>query len=181
MSFSLAPTSPIYFFTTSRNLLFGLPLFLFFTNTISITLLPTYSRSLLMTCPYHLSLPFFIFIPNRSTLTVPLMYSFVLLLTMCFLKLLQLRSIPNESDRMSIGSFLRYNGLLLTLNVTGSQSNTVLETSLPKRQSYVTDFQSLTQNEVTGRFVIEIAASILLNRKHFESEFDYRYNLTHRF
>ena len=40
---------------------------------------PTYSWSLLMTCPYHLSLPSLIFIPNRSTLTVLLMYSFLIL------------------------------------------------------------------------------------------------------
>ena len=48
-------------------------------NSISITLLSTYSWSLLMTCSYHLSLPFLIFIPNFSTLTVPLMYSFLIL------------------------------------------------------------------------------------------------------
>ena len=75
MSFSLEPTFPISSFTTSRNLLFGLFLFLFRCNSISITLLPTYSWFLLMTCPYHLSLTSLIFIPNRSILTVPLMYS----------------------------------------------------------------------------------------------------------
>ena len=53
--------------------------FLFPGNSISISLLPTYSCSLLMTCPYHLSLPSLIFIPNRSILTVPLMYSFLIL------------------------------------------------------------------------------------------------------
>ena len=79
MSFSLAPTFPISSFTTSTNLLFGLPLFLFPRSSISITLLPTYSWSLLMTCPYHLSLPSLIFIPNCSTLTVSLMYSFLIL------------------------------------------------------------------------------------------------------
>ena len=60
------------------NLLFGLPLFLFPGNSISIIFLPTYSWSLLMTCPYHLSLPSLIFIPNRSTLTVLLMCSFLI-------------------------------------------------------------------------------------------------------
>ena len=39
----------------------------------------TYSWSLLMTCPYHLSLLSLIFIPNHSTLTVLLMYSFLVL------------------------------------------------------------------------------------------------------
>ena len=55
-----------------------LPLFLFPGNFISITLLPTYFWSLLMTCPYHLSLPSLIFILNRSTLTIPLMCSFLI-------------------------------------------------------------------------------------------------------
>ena len=79
MSFSLAPTFPVSSFTTSKNLLFGVPLFLFPANSIFITLFPTYFWSLLMTCPYHLSLPSIIFIPNRFTLTVPLMYLFLIL------------------------------------------------------------------------------------------------------
>ena len=79
ISFSLVPTSPIYFFTTFKNLLFVFPLFLFPGNSISITHLPTYSWSFFMICSYHLSLPSLIFIPNRSTLTVPLMYSFLIL------------------------------------------------------------------------------------------------------
>ena len=56
--------------------------FFFYLSTssyYSIISLPTYSLSLLMTCPYHLSLPSLIFIPNRSTLTVLLMYSFLIL------------------------------------------------------------------------------------------------------
>ena len=79
MSVSFAPTSPISSFTTSKNLLFGLPLLPFPGNSISIIFLPTYSWFLLMTCPYHLSLLPLTLIPNRSTLTVPLMYSFLIL------------------------------------------------------------------------------------------------------
>ena len=74
-------TSPIFSFTTCKNLLFGLPLFLFLGNSISIIFFSTYSWSLLMTCPYYLSLPTLIFIPNRSFLTVPLI-SFITL--MCY-------------------------------------------------------------------------------------------------
>ena len=73
MSVSLAPTSS-YSFTTSKNLLFGLPLFFFPSNSIFINLLRTYSCSLLMTCPYQLSLPSLIFIAHRSTLTVLVSY-----------------------------------------------------------------------------------------------------------
>ena len=79
MFFSLAPTYPLSSFTTSKNFLFGLPLFLFPGSSISITLLSTYSWSLLMTCPYQLTLPPLIFIFNRPTLTVTLMYSFLIL------------------------------------------------------------------------------------------------------
>ena len=75
----IASTSSISSFTTSKNLLFGLPLLLFLAHSISIIFLPTYSWSLLMTCPYHLSLSSLIFIPNRSTLTVLLMCSFLIL------------------------------------------------------------------------------------------------------
>ena len=78
-SVSFAPISSISSFTTSKNRLFGLPLLLFPGNSISIIFLLTYSWSLLMTCPYHLSLPSLIFIPNRSTLTVLLMCSFLIL------------------------------------------------------------------------------------------------------
>ena len=74
-SVSFTPTSSISSFTASKNLLFGLPLLLFPGNSISIIFLPTYSWSLLMTCPYHLSLPSLIFIPNCSTSTVLLMCS----------------------------------------------------------------------------------------------------------
>ena len=78
-SVSFTPTSRISSFTASKNLLFGLPLLLFPGNSISIIFLPTYSWSLLMTCPYHFSLPSLIFIPNCSTLMVFLMCSFLIL------------------------------------------------------------------------------------------------------
>ena len=83
ISFFLAPSFLLSSFTTSRNFLFGFPLFLFLGNSISITVLPTYFWPLLMTCPYHLSLPSLIFIPNRFILAVPMMYSFLILSFFC--------------------------------------------------------------------------------------------------
>ena len=80
MFFSLAPTLSISFFTTSRNFLFGLPLFLFPDNSISITLLLTYAWSLILTYPQHLSLPSLIFSPNRSTLIIPLLLMYLFLI-----------------------------------------------------------------------------------------------------
>ena len=78
-SVSFVPTSPILSFTKSKNLFFGLLLFLFPDNSITIIFLPTYSWSLLMTCSYNLSLSFLIFIPNRFTLRILLVYSFLIL------------------------------------------------------------------------------------------------------
>ena len=66
-------------FTTSINLLFGLPRFLFPGNSIFSILLPIYPSSFLSTCPYHLSLASRVFSPNRPTCAVPLMYSFLIL------------------------------------------------------------------------------------------------------
>ena len=88
----LAPTSLILSFTKFKNLLLGLSLYLLFGNSIFIIFLPTYCLSLLMTCPYHLSLSSFIFILNRSILTVRLMYSFLILSDVIGSKLLSLLS-----------------------------------------------------------------------------------------
>ena len=74
-----SPLHQLFPYLLLLNLKIFLPLFLFPGNSIPITLLPTYFLSLLMTCPYHLSLPSLIFIPNCSTLIVPLMYSFLIL------------------------------------------------------------------------------------------------------
>ena len=78
-SSSFTSTSAMSSFTTSINLLFGLPRFLFPGNSIFSILLPIYPSSFLSTCPYHLSLASRVFSPNRPTCAVPLMYSFLIL------------------------------------------------------------------------------------------------------
>ena len=78
-SSSFTSTSAMSSFTTSINLLFGLPRFLFPSNSILSILLPIYPSSFLSTCPYHLSLASRVFSPNRPTCAVPLMYSFLIL------------------------------------------------------------------------------------------------------
>ena len=79
VSSSVTSTSAMSSFTTSVNLLFGLPCFLFPGNSILSILLPIYPSSFLRTCPYHLSLASHVFCPNRPTCAVPLMYSFLTL------------------------------------------------------------------------------------------------------
>ena len=84
---------------------------------------------------------------------------------------------PAAVDADSMGGFQRHNGLLLTITVTGPETSNVLGTSLPVRESFVRDFRNLTQDEVTGRFVIEAGPRTHLNRALFSSEEDYRFEL----
>ena len=62
----------------SINLRFGLPLLLFPGTSIPITLLPTYSSSLLNTCPYHFNLLSCTFLDISPTVVVPLIISFLI-------------------------------------------------------------------------------------------------------
>jgi len=86
----------------------------------------------------------------------------------------QLRSVPNQEDRDSMGAFERYRGILLKLRVTGSAANSVIGTALPTRESFVKDFRPLTQEQVSGRFVIEANPGTRLNRERFRSNSYYR-------
>ena len=79
VSSSVTSTSAMSSFTTSINLLFGLPRFLFPGNSILSILPPIYPSSFLRRCPYHLSLASRVFSPNFPTCAVPLMYSFLIL------------------------------------------------------------------------------------------------------
>ena len=63
----------------SNHLRFGLPLLLFTGTSIAITLLPTYSSSLLNTCPYHFNLHSCTFLDISPTFVVPLILSFLIL------------------------------------------------------------------------------------------------------
>ena len=67
------------FLMISNHLRFGLPLLLFPGTSIHITLLPTYSYSLLKTCPYHFNLLSCTFLDISPTFVVPLIMSFLIL------------------------------------------------------------------------------------------------------
>ena len=79
-----APSSIFFslksFLIQSFHLVFGLPLPLVPSTSISIASLPTCSSpSLLFKCPYHLILDSCIFLDTSTTFTVPLIYSFLIL------------------------------------------------------------------------------------------------------
>ena len=68
------------FLMLSNHLRFGLPLLLFPDTSIAIPLLPTYSSSLLSTCPYDLNLLSCTFLNISPTFVVPLILSFLILM-----------------------------------------------------------------------------------------------------
>ena len=63
----------------SIHLRFGLHLLLFPGTSIPVALLPTYSSSLLNTCPYHFNLLSCTFLDISPTFVVPLILSFLIL------------------------------------------------------------------------------------------------------
>ena len=73
------PLSDKSFLMLSNHLRFGLPLLLFPGTSIPITLFPTYSSSLLETCPYHFNLLSCIFLDVSPTFVVTLILSFLIL------------------------------------------------------------------------------------------------------
>lgn len=86
---------------------------------------------------------------------------------------LKLRSIPPTSNK-SYGSVSFYDGLLLTIRVHGSFYHVNVPTSLPKRPYYLDDLTDVSQDEIDGRFMIELSGEHYLNREVF-SGVHYRY------
>nr|XP_018668543.1 uncharacterized protein LOC100183735 isoform X1 [Ciona intestinalis]XP_026691417.1 uncharacterized protein LOC100183735 isoform X1 [Ciona intestinalis]XP_026691418.1 uncharacterized protein LOC100183735 isoform X1 [Ciona intestinalis]XP_026691419.1 uncharacterized protein LOC100183735 isoform X1 [Ciona intestinalis] len=91
----------------------------------------------------------------------------------------KLVSQPSPGDQISMGNFNRYNKTLLHITVTGSASNTAIDTTinLPQRPSYVGDFTQLKEDEVHGQFVIEANSATNLNRELFKTPTHYRYKI----
>ena len=77
------PLSDKSFLMLSIHLRFGLPLLLFPDTSIPNTLFPTYSSSLLETCPYHFNLLSCTFLDISPTFVVPLILSFIILSCNC--------------------------------------------------------------------------------------------------
>ena len=66
------------FLMLSNHLRFGIPLLLFPSTPIPITILPTYSSSLLNTCPYYFNLVSCTFLDIYPTFVIPLILSFLI-------------------------------------------------------------------------------------------------------
>ena len=67
------------FLMLSNLLCFGLPLLLFPGTSITITIFPTHSSSLLKTCPYHFNLLSCTFLDISPTFAAPLILSYLIM------------------------------------------------------------------------------------------------------
>ena len=86
----------------------------------------------------------------------------------------QLRSVPNDLDSCSIGDSERHDGLLLTLDITGSSvSPSEQDMNLPERPYYISNFLNYT-GKIGGYFVIEANSKQHLNREKFSKPNYYR-------
>ena len=72
-----------------------------------------------------------------------------------------------------MGNWQRYDNKLLTISVTGTGSGTI-GTTLPARETYVSDMTGLAQEDLYGRCVIELSSGTRLNRELFSAQTYYR-------
>ena len=62
----------------------------------------------------------------------------------------------------------------MTIEVTGSVTTTVLETTLPSRESFISDFRNTPSDQLHGYHVVELGPGLTLNRESFLNNTDYR-------
>jgi len=83
----------------------------------------------------------------------------------------EMRSIRTAADSTSFGFFpMIFNGLLMSISVesTATTTPTALPSSLPSKPAFLNDLQSITEDQIGGRFVVEITPTTTLNREDFE-------------
>ena len=149
VSSSVTSTSAMSSFTTSINLLFGLPRFLFPGNSILSILLPIYPSSFLLRCPYHLSLASRVFSQNFPTCAVPLMYSFLIL---------SIRVTPNANHNI-FNSATSISASCLFVSVTVSNPYNIAGLTATLYTFHFT---------LAGTLVSQITPDILLSNKQYQ-------------
>lgn len=81
----------------------------------------------------------------------------------------QLESSFIEADEQSLGDHPSFNGLLMTLNVVGDAADKeeVPPPQLPKLPDFFDDLRRVSDDEIAGRFAVEINAASSMNREHY--------------
>ena len=78
-----------------------------------------------------------------------------------------MESLFTAEDERSMGNHPIFNGLLLTINVTGDVMNDPLPETLPPLPYFLSDLQSISENEIGARFAIEVTGTDTLNREDY--------------
>jgi len=92
----------------------------------------------------------------------------------------QLQSSSTEMDHLSTADEPPHNQILLTLNVTGPQQQTKLQTGLPARPAFMGNFLDKTEQDIQRRFVVESNPDFSMNRIKFKDGRHYRYTSSWR-
>ena len=88
---------------------------------------------------------------------------------------MQLASFSDETNTLSMGINFRYTGDLVTLNVTGTVVTSSFPTTLPANPSYLKDLRNVTEEEIGGRFVLELSPPRNLNRETWTDGNNFRF------
>jgi len=87
----------------------------------------------------------------------------------------QLQSSNLTIDEWSTGNERPHFQTLLTMKVKGPYCNTKLQTELPARPPFVSNFLDKTEADIQRRFVIEADPNFSTNRRWFTNGTTYRY------
>ncbi|XP_078492349.1 laccase-like [Ciona intestinalis] len=88
----------------------------------------------------------------------------------------ELRSSFFDNDEESMGEHPTSIGTFMTIRVTGVRRSSSLPTTLPQRQNFVSDLRQVTQENIKGRFVVEVTPTDTLNREDYSGVY-YRYKM----
>ncbi|XP_039256433.2 multicopper oxidase mco-like isoform X2 [Styela clava] len=90
----------------------------------------------------------------------------------------QLRSVSRPESEYSIGTFRRYNGDLMIIEVMNSDLPTpTFPADLPDRPEFVKDLLNVTDIPESNKFVVEFSDDFFMNREKFDVEKDYRFRM----
>lgn len=73
-----------------------------------------------------------------------------------------------EEDERSLADHPKFEGILMTINVTESSSEEKnFPTSLPSLPPFLPDLRSISEKDIEGRVAVEVTATDSLNREDY--------------
>ncbi|XP_066264447.1 multicopper oxidase mco-like [Branchiostoma lanceolatum] len=88
----------------------------------------------------------------------------------------EIRSGDDSAHKPSIGNTDIYEGVIATIEVTGSAVSMNFPTTTPAKPFYLRDLQTVPDSAIGGRYVVELGPTSYINREKFTNATYYRYN-----